>query len=56
MTDVLATIMYAIVVSREIVCILLNIALINALKVTVADIMNACITAPNKKDMEITWS
>ncbi len=49
MTDVPPTITYASVVSCETVCIALTMAALNALKVMVADIMNAYITAPNKE-------
>ncbi len=49
MMDVPPTIKYVSVVSRETVCIALTMAVLNALKVMAADIMNLCITAPNKE-------
>ncbi len=49
MTDVPPTIMYNSVVAHETVCIALTMAALNALKVMAADIMNACITAPNEE-------
>ncbi len=50
MTDVPPTGMYASVVSREMVHIVLTMAALNALKVMAADIMNAYITAPKKEN------
>ncbi len=49
MTDVPPTVTYASVVLHEMVCIALTTAVLNALKVMAADIMNADITAPNKE-------
>ncbi len=49
MTDVPSTVKYASVVSREMVCIALTIAALNALKVMAPDIMNDYIIAPNKE-------
>ncbi len=47
--DVPAKVKYASDVFREIVCIALTIAVLNALKVMAADIINAYITVPNKE-------
>ncbi len=45
MTDVPPTVTYASVVLHETVCIALTIAVLNALKLMLADIMNEYITA-----------
>ncbi len=49
MMDVPPTVTYASVVSHESVQIALTMAVLNALKVNAADVMNAYITAPNKE-------
>ncbi len=49
MTNALATVTYASVVSRKTVFVALAIVALNALKVMVADIMNVYITTPNKE-------
>ncbi len=49
MTDVPPAVTYASVVLYETVHIALTMAALNALKVMVANIMNAYITAPNKE-------
>ncbi len=56
MADVTATITYASVVSRETVYTVLTIVALNALEVMTADVMNTHVTAPNKENMDITWS
>ncbi len=56
MADVTATITYASVVSRETVYTALTIVALNSLEVMTADVMNTYVTAPNKENMDITWS
>ncbi len=51
MMDVLLTVTYARVVSRETIPIALTMAALNALKVMAADIMYSYLTAPNKEKL-----
>ena len=46
MTKALATIMYASIVSKDIVIIALMIAALNDLEIKLGDILNACVQAP----------
>ena len=57
MMEAPATIMYASIVSCELVCITLTLAALNGLEVKTANFENAYLTAlVNEKDMVYPWT